>query len=105
MFFFGTNGFLVLHAVLLTLALAAAYAFLRARSSAPAAFAYACVFFFASAAPVYFVWLTPELFNVTVSLLGLFLWCYKEVAPDAPVNLAGAGSCDRPPPPTRAPCC
>lgn len=80
-FFFGTNGFLVLHAVLLTLALAAAYAFLRARSSAPAAFAYACVFFFASAAPVYFVWLTPELFNVTVSLLGLFLWCYKEVAP------------------------
>jgi hypothetical protein len=80
-FFFGTNGFLVLHAVLLTLALAAAYAFLRARSSAPAAFGYACVFFFASAAPVYFVWLTPELFNVTVSLLGLFLWCYKEVAP------------------------
>jgi hypothetical protein len=79
--FFGTNGFLVLHAVLLTLSLAAAYAFLRARSSAPAAFAYACVFFFASAAPVYFVWLTPELFNLSVSLLGLFLWCYKEVAP------------------------
>jgi hypothetical protein len=83
-FFFGTNGFLVLHAVLLTLALAAAYAFLRARSSPPAAFAYACVFFFASAAPVYFVWLTPELFNVAVSLIGLFLWCYKEVAPEAP---------------------
>jgi hypothetical protein len=81
-FVFGTNGFLVFHAVLLTLALAAAYAFLRARSSAPAAFAYACVFFFASAAPVYFVWVTPELFNLTVSLLGLFLWCYKEVAPE-----------------------
>jgi hypothetical protein len=31
---------------------------------------------------VYFVWLTPELFNVTVSMLGLFLWCYKEVAPE-----------------------
>ncbi len=27
------------------------------------------------------MWLTPELFNVTVSLVGLFLWCYKEVAP------------------------
>jgi hypothetical protein len=89
-FLFGTNGFLVLHAVLLTLALAAAYAFLRARAaSAPAAFAYACVFFFASAAPVYFVWLTPEIFNVTVSLLGLFLWCYKEVAP--PFSDAGVG--------------
>jgi hypothetical protein len=85
---FGTNGFLVLHAVLLTLALVAAYAFLRARSSTPAALAYACVFFFASAAPVYVVWLTPELFNLTVSLLGLFLWCYKEVA--GPVGAAGS---------------
>jgi hypothetical protein len=78
---FGTNGFLLLHALLLTLDLLAAYALLRARSSTAASLTYAIVFFFASAAPVYFVWLTPELFNLSLTLLGLFLWCYKEVAP------------------------
>lgn len=80
----GTNGFLVLHALMLTASFAAVYAFVRARSSAAAALAYAAVFLFASAAPVYFVWLTPELFNLALVLLGLFFWAYKEVAP-APV--------------------
>ncbi len=78
---FGTNGFLVLHALLLTACFGAAYAFIRARSSAPAALSFAFVFLFASAAPVYFVWLTPELFNLATVLLGLFFWAYKEVAP------------------------
>ena len=77
----GTNGFLVLHALLLTACFAAVYAFVRARSSAGAALAFAVVFLFASAAPVYFVWLTPELFNLAFVLLGLFFWAYKEVAP------------------------
>jgi hypothetical protein len=80
----GTNGFLVLHALLLTACFGAVYAFVRARSSPSAALAYAVVFLFASAAPVYFVWLTPELFNLALVLLGLFFWAYKEVAP-APV--------------------
>jgi len=79
----GTNGFLVLHALLLTACFGAAYAFVRARSSAAAALGYAVVFLFASAAPVYFVWLTPELFNLAFVLLGLFFWAYKEVAPAA----------------------
>lgn len=79
----GTNGFLVLHALLLTLDLLAAYAFLRARSPDGVSFAYAAVFLFASAAPVYFVWITPEVFNFSLVLLGLFLWAYKEVAPPA----------------------
>jgi hypothetical protein len=79
----GTNGFLVLHALLLTACFGAVYAFVRARSTASAALAYAGVFFFASAAPVYFVWLTPELFNLSLVMLGLFFWAYKEVAPTA----------------------
>jgi hypothetical protein len=79
---FGTNGFLLLHALLLTLDLAAAYAFLRARASPIAALSYAGVFFFASAAPVYMVWLTPEIFNLSIGLYALFLWSYKEVAPE-----------------------
>jgi len=79
--FFGTNGFLLLHALLLTIDLGVAYAFLRARASPIAALSYACVFFFASAAPVYFVWLTPEIFNLSIALYALFFWAYKEVAP------------------------
>jgi hypothetical protein len=78
---FGTNGFLVLHAILLTACFAACYAFVRARSSEASAITFAVAFLFASAAPVYFVWLTPELFNLATVLLGLFFWAYKEVAP------------------------
>ncbi len=81
-FLFGTNGFLVLHALLLTMAFGLAYAFLRARSEPAPAAGYAAVFLFASAAPVYFVWLTPELFNLSCTLAGLFLFSYKEVAPE-----------------------
>lgn len=78
---FGTNGFLVLHALLLTACFGATYAFVRARTSVPAALSFAFVFLFGSATPVYFVWLTPELFNFGMVLLGLFFWAYKEVAP------------------------
>jgi hypothetical protein len=81
---FGTNGFLVLHAWLIALALLAAYRFLRARAESTPALAYAVVFFFASAAPVYFVWITPELFNLCVGVLGLFCGLYRVVSPDAP---------------------
>ncbi len=86
----GTNGFLVLHAFLLIGALSAAYAFLRARSAPLPAALYALAFFVASAAPVYFVWLTPELFNLSLMMYGLFFWAYKEVAPP-PVDPAALG--------------
>jgi hypothetical protein len=78
---FGTNGFLVLHALLMMLNFAAAYTFLAARSSPAAALPYALAFLFASAVPVYIVWLTPDFFNLSVVLYGLFLWSYKLVAP------------------------
>ena len=46
------------------------------------AFGYAFAFLFASAAPVYLVWLTPELFNLGAGASsGTFLWSYKLVAP------------------------
>ena len=95
---FGTSGFLVLHAVLLSLSLLAAYWFLRARSEPAAALAYAAVFFVASAAPVYFVWITPEVFNLSTGVLGLFCGLYRMVSPEAPADagwwsrfLRGAG--------------
>jgi hypothetical protein len=77
---FGTNGFLVLHAILMVLNFACAYAFLVARAEPHVALLYAGVFFAGSVAPVYIVWLTPEIFNLSLVLLGLFLWTYKEVA-------------------------
>lgn len=97
-FLFGTHGFLILHALLLSLDLLAAYTFISARGSPPGtALAYAVVFLGASVVPVYFVWLTPELFNVSLVFYALFFWCYKEVAaertPAARTGfLTGAGS-------------
>ena len=95
---FGTGGFLVLHAVLLSLSLLAAYWFLRARSEPATALAYAAAFFVASAAPVYFVWITPEVFNLSMGVLGLFCGLYRMVSPEAPPDggwwsrfLRGAG--------------
>src|SRR5262245_40703631 len=96
-FLLGTHGFLVLHALLLSLDLFVAYCFLVARGSTPtAALAYAAVFLGASVVPVYFVWMTPEFFNLSLVFYAVFLWAYKEAAPSgAPFRsgfLAGAGS-------------
>lgn len=80
---FGTNGFLVFHALLLGGLVLAAYLFLNARSSPAVAVTLAAGFFMASVAPVYFVWVTPELFNLALVVFGYFCWLYKEViAPD-----------------------
>ena len=81
---FGTNGFLVFHALLMTLCYACAYTFLAARSHPIPAMLFAGVFLVASVAPVYMVWLTPDFFNLALVLFGYFFWAYKEVASDSP---------------------
>jgi hypothetical protein len=81
---FGTNGFLVLHALLMTLCFACAYAFQAARSTPTAALVFATSFLFVSVAPVYLVWMTPDFFNLAIVLFGYFFWSYKEVARPAP---------------------
>ena len=86
---FGTNGFLVFHALLLVLCFAAAYTFLSVRGTPPAlAAAYVVVFLFVSAVPIYYVSLAPEFFNFAVVLLAYFLWAYKraltESSPEMP---------------------
>jgi hypothetical protein len=78
---FGTNGFLVLHALLLALVSWCAFLFLHARMPAVISAVLAGAFVIASVVPVYFVWITPELFNFSLGLLGYFCWAYKEVAP------------------------
>ena len=91
---FGTNGFLVFHALLLGTMFAAGFALLYGRGAPPAAAAgMAAVFIFASVVPIYFFWLTPELFNVALAFLGYFLWAFKLlVRPDrrpAPGRVTG----------------
>ena len=93
----GTNGFLAFHALLLALVTLAAYLFLNARSSPVVSLVLATGFFMASVAPTYFVWITPELFNFSLVLLGYFCWLYKEVetpasAPRGTKWLFGPGS-------------
>jgi hypothetical protein len=77
---FGTNGFLLLHALLLALVVFCGYLFLHARMPAAPAALIAAAFVMVSVVPVYFVWITPELFNFSLGLLAYFCWLYKEVA-------------------------
>jgi hypothetical protein len=83
---FGTNGFLVLHALLLAAAVAAGYLFLAARSSPAVSLLLSSAFFLASVTPGYLVWTTPELFNLVVVTLAYFCWLFKHVAPGASIR-------------------
>lgn len=77
---FGTNGFLVLHALLLAAVTFCAFLFLHARAPAVPSALLAGAFVLATVVPVYFVWITPELFNFALGALAYFCWLYKEVA-------------------------
>lgn len=94
---FGTNGFMVLHALLMTAVFACAYAFLAARARPLPALLFAVAFLFVSAAPVYLVWIMPEVFNLALVALAWFCWAYKEARAEAgglppPRWLSGARS-------------
>ena len=82
---FGTNGFLVLHALLLSLVILSGYLFLHARMQATVAVLLATAFVMATVVPVYFVWITPELFNFSLIVLAYTCWLFKEVADSSTV--------------------
>jgi hypothetical protein len=92
---FGTNGFLVLHALLMTLVVWCSYLFLHARMRPSLAAALSTAFVMVSVVPVYFVWISPEVFNFALGLLAYFCWLYKEVAPPSHVR-RGTGWLFRP---------
>ena len=77
---FGTNGFLVLHALLLAGVAWCAFLFLQARAPAVPSALLAGAFVMATVVPVYYVWITPELFNFALACFAYFCWLYKEVA-------------------------
>jgi len=84
---FGTNGFLVLHAILMTLCFLCAYSFLCARSHPVSALVFSCAFLFVSLVPIYFVQLAPDFFIFALILQGYYFWCYKEVTGPVPEGL------------------
>jgi hypothetical protein len=88
-FVFGTNGFLVLNALLMTACFTCAYAFLAARSQPVAALIFALAFLFLSVAPVYMVQIMPDFFNLALVLIGYFYWCYKEAITEESRRAAG----------------
>lgn len=92
---FGTNGFLVFHALLLTLAAWCGYVFLRVRMPGTLAASLTGAFLAATVLPVYFVWISPELFNFALGVYAYFCWLYKEVRPTSERRaswLSGAAS-------------
>jgi hypothetical protein len=80
---FGTNGFFVLHALLMTICFACAYGFLVARSAPVPALIFATAFLLLSVVPVYLVQFMPDFFNLAMVLIGVFFWCYKEAAAES----------------------
>jgi len=77
---FGTNGFLLLHALLLGGVAWCAFLFLHARAPAVPSALLAGAFIMVTVVPVYYVWITPELFNFAIVFYAYFLWLYKQVA-------------------------
>jgi hypothetical protein len=91
---FGTNGFLLLNALLLAAVVLAAYTFLRARSSTAASMTFALAFVFATVVPAYAFWIAPEVFNFALGTLAYFCWLYKEVSPEGRVRWLRDGRSD-----------
>ena len=86
---FGDNGFFVLHALLLAGLFAAGYAYLRRASDAGFAALYTATYLLASIAILYYFWMTPEWFNLSIIFFATFLWLYKLEPPGWPPGDAG----------------
>ncbi len=74
---FGINGFLVFHSVLLFLLLFMGYSYLRLGNSDNLALITTLTFIFASIAWIYFIWISPDFFNMVLIFSILFLCLYK----------------------------
>jgi hypothetical protein len=77
---FGINGFPVFHSVLLLLVLLMGYAFLSLANPPETSLLGVLTFVFASVACVYFVWISPDFFNLCLVFSVVFLWAYKRRA-------------------------
>lgn len=93
--FLGTRGLLVLNALALWIAVAVAYSVLRSQAPPLLALATAVVLFGVGVAPLYLVWLTPELFNLGV--VAAALWAWRRERPWLAAFLFGLATYSKPP--------
>jgi len=77
---FGSNGFLVFHALLLLLLLLMGQAYFSLSNPPTLALSTVITFLFASVAGVYYLWIQPDFFNLFLTFTILFLWRYKHQA-------------------------
>jgi hypothetical protein len=85
---FGLNGFLVFHAVLLSLILYMGFLYFYPSNRPGISFLTIFSFFFASIAAVYFLWISSDFFNFFLVFSILFLWLYKyKNGSEQPVDL------------------
>ena len=74
---FGMNGFLVFHAVLLVFVLLMGFAYFSLSDGPIPSLLGVLTFLFASVAWVYYVWISPDFFNMCLVFTIAFLWIYK----------------------------
>jgi len=74
---FGMNGFPVFHAVLLLLVLLMGFAYFSLSDEPIPSLLGLLTFLFASVAWVYYVWISPDFFNMCLVFTIVFLWIYK----------------------------
>jgi hypothetical protein len=86
----GTRGLLVLNVLCLAAALAVGYAELRRRAAPAPALAATLALVFASVAPVYLLWPTPEAFGL--GLVAVALWAWRSDRPWLSAVLLGLAS-------------
>lgn len=79
--YLGANGFLVFHSFLLLLLLLLGTKFLRLFNPPLVSLAAVLTWLFASVAGVYYLWISPDFFNLSLVFIILFLWIYKLAAP------------------------
>lgn len=74
---FGYNGFFVFHSLLLLLILLMGLAYFSLSNKPALSLLFILTFLFASLAGVYFIWISPDFFNLFLAFSALFLWLYK----------------------------
>lgn len=79
--FLGTKGFFVFHSLLLLLIMYLGYTYLIKSISPSLSLGVILTFLFAAVGIVYFFWITPEVFNLSLIFSAYFLCCYKEIEP------------------------
>ena len=81
---FGTNGPLVFHSLLLFLLLLMGFSYFSISNSPGLSLLQVLTFLFASIAGIYFLWISPDFFNLFLVFAAFFLWLYKIRSQEAP---------------------